>query len=210
MGDIGQKVESSLGEKLSVDDAIIAAARESIMNLGLRKTSIAEIARQAGVSRPTVYRRYSDIGELTAEVINREILHTLEGLVSMPGNARERITRRLRIVVDRVAKNGFFIGLVETDPERVLDSLINPQGETQQAIVNFFILPGITHGQEDGSIRQYDTNLLANNVYRIMHSMVFTWLYPSDSPEKITQAIDEVVDIVDRYLRPNTEEAAAG
>ena len=210
MGDIDQKVESSAGEKLSVDDAIIAAARESIMTLGLRKTSIAEIARQAGVSRPTVYRRYSDIGELTAEVINREILHTLEGLVSMPGNARERITRRLRIVVERIVKNGFFIGLVETDPERVLDHLVHPHGETQQAIVDFFILPGITHGQEDGSIRQFDPERLSENVYRIMQSMVFTWLYPSGDEEKIERAISEVVDIVDRYLRPSSEDEIAG
>ena len=34
--------------KPSVDEAIIEAARESIMAVGLRRTSIAEIARNAG------------------------------------------------------------------------------------------------------------------------------------------------------------------
>ena len=78
VGDAAQSTTAA--QKPSVDDVIIAAARESVMTVGLRRTSIAEIARKAGVSRPTVYRRYADIGELLGEVTNREILHMLEAV----------------------------------------------------------------------------------------------------------------------------------
>src|SRR5690554_3819714 len=83
--------------RTSVDEAIIEAARESIMSVGLRRTSIAEIARNAGVSRPTVYRRYADLDELSNEVITREFLRVLAELRDMPGDARQRMIARFRI-----------------------------------------------------------------------------------------------------------------
>nr|WP_120491195.1 TetR/AcrR family transcriptional regulator [Corynebacterium lactis] len=192
--------------KMTVDDVIIAAARESIMTIGLRKTSIAEISRKAGVSRPTVYRRYADISELIAEVINREILHTLEGLTYVPGNARARILLRMRIVMERIIDNGFFTGLVETDPERVLQMMTRQMGSTQLAIVDKFILPGVKHGQEDGSIRQHDPFKLSRNIFRLTQSLILTWKPLGDGAETDSESIDEVVDLVDRYLRPDIAE----
>ena len=188
--------------KSSVDDQIIAAARESIMTVGLHKTSIAEISRKAGVSRPTVYRRYADISEIIAEVINREILHTLEGLTYVPGDARARILLRLRIVIERTFKNGFFTGLVETDPERVLQMLTRPLGETQLAIVDRFIAPGITHGQEDGSIRAGDPHYYARNIFRLVQNLVLTWKPQNKDSDSLAQFIEEVADLVGRYLHP--------
>lgn len=196
---------SGIGDsRLSVDDAIIAAARESIMEQGIRKTSIAEIARKAGVSRPTVYRRYADIGELTAEVLSRETLSTLEGLASLPGNARERILTRIRVVTDRIIERGLFAGLAETDPEQVLRLLTEKKRESHEEILRRFIVPGIMHGQEDGSIRKGDPMKLANGVFRLTQIPILVWksVNPNDQTDT---SLDDLVDFVDRYLRPNPE-----
>lgn len=196
---------SGIGDsRLSVDDAIIAAARESIMEQGIRKTSIAEIARKAGVSRPTVYRRYADIGELTAEVLSRETLSTLEGLAILPGNARERILTRIRVVTDRIIERGLFAGLAETDPEQVLRLLTEKKRESHEEILRRFIVPGIMHGQEDGSIRKGDPMKLANGVFRLTQIPILVWksVNPNDQTDT---SLDDLVDFVDRYLRPNPE-----
>ncbi len=196
-------LSNTAAQKPSVDDVIIAAARESVMTVGLRRTSIAEIARKAGVSRPTVYRRYADIGELLAEVTNREILHMLEGLRYVPGDSRARMLLRIRIVVQRIIESDFFPGLVKTDPDRVLESLTGEMSDTQLEIVEKFILPGVRHGQEDGTIREHDSYLLARNIYRLIQTMVLVWRPDGKDAALDKKSVEEVVDMVDRYLRPD-------
>ena len=201
VGDAAQSTTAA--QKPSVDDVIIAAARESVMTVGLRRTSIAEIARKAGVSRPTVYRRYADIGELLGEVTNREILHLLEGLRYVPGDSRARMLLRIRIVVQRIIESDFFPGLVKTDPDRVLEALTGEMSDTQLEIVEKFILPGVRHGQEDGTIREHDPYLLARNIYRLIQTMVLVWRPDGKDATLDKESVEEVVDMVDRYLRPD-------
>lgn len=201
VGDAAQS--NTAAQKPSVDDVIIAAARESVMTVGFRRTSIAEIARKAGVSRPTVYRRYADIGELLAEVTNREILHMLEGLRYVPGNSRARMLLRIRIVVQRIIESDFFPGLVKTDPDRVLQVLTGEMSDTQMEIVEKFILPGVRHGQEDGTIREHDPYQLARNIYRLIQTMVLVWRPDGKDAALDKKSVEEVVDMVDRYLRPD-------
>ncbi len=53
---------NELSDAPSVDDQILDAARSCVLDFGLRRTTLAEVARRAGVSRPTVYRRWPDTG----------------------------------------------------------------------------------------------------------------------------------------------------
>ncbi|HHU46014.1 MAG TPA: TetR/AcrR family transcriptional regulator [Actinomycetales bacterium] len=188
--------------KMSVDEAILHAARESMMEMGLRRTSIAEIARRAGVSRPTVYRRYADINAIATEVATREFIRVLEGLRVMPGDARARIVARFRIIVETLASGGFFLNLAETDPELIIRSIMSPRGASQQAIIDQFILPGIVHGQEDGSVRDSDPTVLADNVYMVMLSAILTCSAMLRDGRSATHAVGEVAEMVDRYLLP--------
>ncbi|MBJ7341500.1 TetR/AcrR family transcriptional regulator [Mycolicibacterium sp.] len=51
--------------------AILAAAEEELTLLGLRRSSVDEMARKAGVSRSTLYRRFKDKEHLVVAVINK-------------------------------------------------------------------------------------------------------------------------------------------
>lgn len=57
----------------SIEDKILDAARSCLLDFGLRRTTLAEIARRAGVSRPTVYRRWPDTDSVLADLLTREI-----------------------------------------------------------------------------------------------------------------------------------------
>lgn len=52
-------------------DAILTAAEEELTVLGLRRSNVDEMARKAGVSRSTLYRRFQDKEALIAAVVNR-------------------------------------------------------------------------------------------------------------------------------------------
>ncbi len=185
-----------------VDRDILQAARQSIMAVGMRNSSIAEIARNAGVSRPTVYRRYTDIDALTTAVIHRETLSILGGLTSMPGNSRQRILARFKIAVSGIVASEFFQKIVESDPDRILHLVTQAKDPEQQLIVDDFILPGIVHGQEDGSIRSGDPRALANRVFRLMQGSALLFSGVEADGNNAEETMEIIVDVVDRYLRP--------
>lgn len=52
---------------------VLDAAREEILRQRGRKASLADVARAAGVSRPTVYRRWPDLDAVVRDLCHREI-----------------------------------------------------------------------------------------------------------------------------------------
>ena len=62
----------------SPDDAYLDAAREAILAVGWSRTTLTDIARRAGVSRMTLYRRWPDTQTLLADLMTREWGHVVE------------------------------------------------------------------------------------------------------------------------------------
>ncbi len=56
---------------------ILDAARACVLAAGVHDTTLNDVARRAGVSRMTLYRRYSDIGSLISEVLGHEFARIL-------------------------------------------------------------------------------------------------------------------------------------
>lgn len=94
------------------DEAILEAATDLMIEGGLDGASIDQVAKRAGVTRPTVYRRYSGRTELLIAAIHRtfryrpeelreprdieEMLHWWAHATEAPENARiRRLTLRL-------------------------------------------------------------------------------------------------------------------
>ncbi|MFD0804447.1 helix-turn-helix domain-containing protein, partial [Streptomonospora algeriensis] len=53
--------------------SLLDAARESIAIFGVRRLTLTDVARRAGVSRPTVYRRWRDMDTLLGDLLTREM-----------------------------------------------------------------------------------------------------------------------------------------
>jgi AcrR family transcriptional regulator len=54
------------------DDRLLDAARESILAVGWRRATLTDVARRAGVSRMTVYRRWPAMRTLLGDLLVRE------------------------------------------------------------------------------------------------------------------------------------------
>lgn len=90
------------------DAAILEAALDLLIERGAEATSIEQVARRAGVTRATVYRRFPDKTQLLIATIEaaygdppptpeiRDVEHLLVGWASVLGNPRQRrLLRRL-------------------------------------------------------------------------------------------------------------------
>ncbi|GAA5116128.1 TetR/AcrR family transcriptional regulator [Pseudonocardia adelaidensis] len=90
------------------DAAILSAALELLLERGVEATSIEQVARRAGVTRATVYRRYPDKGRLLIATVEaaygnppaapeiRDVEHLLAGWAHALADPRQRrLLRRL-------------------------------------------------------------------------------------------------------------------
>lgn len=96
------------------------AARECVLAFGVRRTSLSDVARRAGVSRPTVYRRWPDRTALVADVMTREWARVITG--ARPDEARfatvrEHLVAHVIAGVQAMRAHPLFQKITDVDPE---------------------------------------------------------------------------------------------
>src|SRR4051794_35398407 len=77
-----------------IPDGIAAAVRNSVLAVGVRRTTLTDVARRAGVSRMTLYRLVPDVETLLLDVLTRELgalLSEIEATVARKRTARARL-----------------------------------------------------------------------------------------------------------------------
>jgi AcrR family transcriptional regulator len=139
-------------------DRILDAARDCVLGYGVRRTTLTDVARRAGVSRMTVYRHYTDATALVFDLMTREfsaLLAEIEAEVGPAGTARERLVRRIRLGVRRLRAHPLWIKVVDVDPELLLTFVIDRFGGTQRAVLAEYTRV-VAEGHEDGSIGKGD------------------------------------------------------
>jgi AcrR family transcriptional regulator len=137
------------------DDPVLEAVRASVMAVGVRRTTLTEVARRAGVSRMTLYRRAPDVTALMLELMGRELAALLareEGRVAHLPNGRERLVDLAIGVVVRLPGEPLFRRVTEVDPDVLLPYLVERQGTTQRLLVDH-VRRMLDAGVADGSIR---------------------------------------------------------
>ncbi|MEU1981272.1 helix-turn-helix domain-containing protein [Nocardia sp. NPDC019395] len=67
-----------------IEERILDAARLQFERLGVKKTTIGDIARQAAVDRGTIYRRIGSRDDLVRAVTAREVRNLLDELEAIP------------------------------------------------------------------------------------------------------------------------------
>ncbi|WP_459956987.1 TetR/AcrR family transcriptional regulator [Nocardia sp. IFM 10818] len=184
----------------AVDRAILDAARACVAEFGVRRTTLTEVAKRAGVSRPTVYRRWPDTGSLVADLLVRELREIIAAAVPASGTARARLVASIVGGGGMMRRNPLFAKIFRTDAEVMLTYVFERLGRNQRALIELFA-DGIREGQRDGSIRAGDPERLATMLLLMAQSAVqsagtVAALLDSD------QLDTELGYALDRYLAP--------
>jgi AcrR family transcriptional regulator len=187
-------------EASSAADLALDAARASILDVGWSRTTLTGVARRAGVSRMTIYRKWPDMGTLLADLMTRE----WAGLVQVDttgADARERLVRSGVATVRAIRANPLFTRIVELDPELLLPYLLDRPGRSQRLVVDV-IAEQIRAGQTTGEVRSGDPTLLARSIVLACHG--FTLSAQTMTGGKVTAARldDELAALLEGYLRP--------
>jgi AcrR family transcriptional regulator len=194
--------ESGGAARGSSDDALLDAARECILAVGWKRTTLTDVARRAGVSRMTLYRRWPDMQTLLADLMTREWAG-LAGAVpaGASATARQRIADRVAATVTALRENALFTKIVHVDPELLLPYLLDRRGRTQDAILEL-LAAVVIEGQTDGSVRPGDPTLLARSVLLTAHGFAISAATMADPEISVADLDAELRTLTERYLAP--------
>ena len=158
------------------DDAILDATRECVLAVGVRRTTLTDVARRAGLSRMTLYRRYPDVRSLVADLMTREF-GALVGAEArrdvVATNELERLVEHVAAAVAALRASPLLCKVIEVDPELLLPYVIDRLGSTQRRAEAFFA-ERIAAGQLDGSVRRADVTVVARTLLLATQSFVLS------------------------------------
>jgi AcrR family transcriptional regulator len=180
-------------------EAILDATRASVLDFGIRRTTLTDVARRAGVSRMTVYRRYPDVDAVLRDLMTREFRAGMEEIAAdlRGADGRARVKNHIMATVEAFRTNPVMVKIIEAEPEILLPYVLGRMGETQRAAIAH--LGGeIRDGQVDGSIRAGDVRVLSQSLLLIAQSFVLSGGISEDVPEAALRT--ELARIVDAVL----------
>jgi AcrR family transcriptional regulator len=183
-------------------EQVLDAVADSVRAVGVRRTTMAEIARRAGLSRSTLYTHFADVREATAALLTRELLSLLarhgedgedgedgvdgvdgedgdtdRGAAGEPGGAvadgRHRLVARAVLLARVVPDDPLIERILELDGELLVPYLVHRLGSSQKAILDA-VTDQVRAGQADGSIRSGDPAAIAFTVFLVSQSFVIS------------------------------------
>jgi TetR/AcrR family transcriptional repressor of uid operon len=110
---------------------ILDAAYALMLDFGMRRTTIEDIARRAGIGRPTLYRRFADKDAIVDAVIVRECRRSLRAVLAALTSVKtpeEQMTRGFVLATRTAARHPLIKRVLETEPDLLLPHLTSSAG----------------------------------------------------------------------------------
>jgi AcrR family transcriptional regulator len=189
---------SALAEALSTEplaedpvrERIVEAALEQFKLIGLRRTTVGDVARRAGVGRVTVYRRVGHKRELVVGVIQSEVGRLMDSVreaIAPLQSAEDRLVEAFVVGIEIVRSHPLLQRLLETEPEDLLPYL-TLDFEPILAVARTFVASEVAPGR--------DGELLGEVLARLAQSLVLT---PGGGPLENERGLREFAR---RYITP--------
>ena len=159
-----------------LEEKILDAALERILQVGIRRASLDDIARRAGINRVSIYRRFRVKEKLVDTTLQREIGRILEEvnrIVSAHRGIDAQIEESVLFVFTQTRTHPLVTQLLEVAPEEAVE-FYTVRGEQMVSSGIRFIGDVLRRTQERGMIDEYDPLPVAELLARFAHSLLLT------------------------------------
>ncbi len=175
---------------------MLEAARACVLAVGVRRTTFSDVARRAGVSRMTLYRRFPDLETLLSTLMTWEFGRVVDDARAAggAGSCRERAVAMVSTAARRLHADPLFDRLLDVDPELLLPYVTVRLGGMQRLAIAG-LAAELEAGRGDGSVREGDAEMLARGIELIARGFVL-------ARDPGLDAWNELARAVDGYLRP--------
>ncbi|PXY37036.1 TetR family transcriptional regulator [Prauserella sp. PE36] len=185
------------------DDDLLDAAKQCVLASGVRRTTLAEIARTAHVSRMTLYRRFPDVRSILAALMTREfgaLLHAVASEVRPASSARERLVDSAVGGVRALVADPLMRTVLDLDADLLLPYVTQRLGATQR-LAEDVVRALVETGQREGSVRHGDVAAQVRAVLLVVQSFVLS-LRPATVDVGEETLLAELRHVLDAALAP--------
>jgi AcrR family transcriptional regulator len=200
MGALTAAVEGVVEDDDETSARILDAAYEVFCRIGIQRSTMEDVARRAGVSRITVYRRFATRGALVDQVIRREIRRYFDQFlvdIERAETAADRVVLGFVSSLRAIRRNPLIGGLMALDPNALVPSTIGDGGRTL-ATVREFVARQLRREQEAGNVAgDVNVDLVAELMVRVCSSFLMI-------PSHIVDLDDDeqLADLARQFLVP--------
>ncbi|MFD9590216.1 TetR/AcrR family transcriptional regulator [Streptomyces sp. NPDC059980] len=191
----------------SDSDPVLDAVRDCVLAVGVRRTTLTDVARRAGVSRMTLYRRWPDVRSLVGDLMTREWIDVATGAMPEPrsdGQTRALIVDGLVAGIEAFRAHPLFRKIIDVDPELLLPYVLDRRGASQEALLGL-LADALKEGHADGSVRRAPVDRQARALLLVVQSLTLSLrtMTDEDDPELTSAAfLDELRTLLERTLTP--------
>ncbi len=165
----------ALGED-ALADRIAAAALDQFAEYGIRRSTIDDIARRAGVSKMTVFRRFENKRGLIAVVIARELqrgMTELDRAWQHQATLEDALVEGFAFVAGFVRGHPLFDRLLRSEPELLLP-LLTVDGGPALELYRSLIAQRLRAEMSTGRAATPDVDRAAEVIARLAQSLLLT------------------------------------
>ncbi len=161
---------------MSKYEDIISAARKLFTKYGYKKVSMDEIAKEANVTKKTIYSYFKDKQELFSYFLNEELMNLkvkIDKNIDSNESYLEKITENLNLILSL------------SNESELLKTLIKERGELANNKENFFKIyedkiieyleEKLNEDIKNNNIKLCDTHLTAFIIYKVIFSITFEY-----------------------------------
>ena len=181
------------------EDQILDAAYDLVLAVGLRRANMADIARQADVSRATLYRRWPNVSAVVGDLVTREFAALAASCAVEGATARESVVETVVLLVKRMRKHPLLRTIADVDPEFLLPYLLERRGTSTVAQL---ALLDEALAVKDRSIRKGNRAAQARAIWLTASAFVLSGPVLADRKASLTALDNELRTALDRYLAP--------
>jgi len=159
---------------------ILDAALGQFEDFGLRRSTMEDIAKRAGMSRITIYRRFPRKENLIEAVLLRELNSFLDCLQRVGGDemsAEDKMIERLAFALQYLRNHPLLQRLLRTEPESILPSLTvsgRPVVDTAREHIGAFIRQDLFGSATPPAEAERHIQMVAELGVRIVLSFLLT------------------------------------
>ncbi len=156
-------------------EQILDAASRRFRRFGPRKTTMAEVAREAGCSRATLYAHFPGKRAVYSGLLAREteeFLAELESVVASRTSAAHKLRDVMEATVRIYAQRPLLVGAVAGDEDMALDSIAGPLVEAHQRRVVGMLASVLREGVAGGTFRAIDADAVAYLMFELGQQLV--------------------------------------
>jgi AcrR family transcriptional regulator len=159
-----------------IEDRILAGAARCFTDVGVRKTTVAEIVAAAGITKPTFYRRFADKAEVVDALVRREtddLARRMREAGTGADSAAESFTAAFRTAARWLTRHPFVRKSLDLEPDLLMPYLNQPDGpvlSTGHAVFAEIV----ERGSDVGEFRPVDPQAVAEVCWRLVLSFALT------------------------------------